>query len=100
MTDCHIGGYDKNGSSIIVEIDELKFGKRKRFRGHHVEGVWVVGGVERTPHRHCFMVVVPDRSARTLLSMIEEFVLPATTVHTDCWAGYNLIESMGRELAH
>ncbi|OBZ81297.1 hypothetical protein A0J61_10655 [Choanephora cucurbitarum] len=70
-SDCRIGGYDENGNSIIVKIDELKFGKRKHFRGHHVGGVWVVGGVERTPQRRCFLVVVPDQSARTLLSIIE-----------------------------
>ena len=32
------------GNGVIVEIDESKFGKRKHNRGHHVEGVWVVGG--------------------------------------------------------
>ena len=37
------------GDGIIVEIDETKMGKRKNNRGHHVEGVWIVGGVERTP---------------------------------------------------
>ncbi|KAI8324220.1 hypothetical protein EDC96DRAFT_472552, partial [Choanephora cucurbitarum] len=42
-SDCRIGGFDENGNSIVVEIDESKFGKRKYFRGHHVEGVWVVG---------------------------------------------------------
>ena len=34
------------GLGVVVEIDESKFGKRKYHRGHHVEGVWVVGGVE------------------------------------------------------
>jgi hypothetical protein len=33
---------------FIVEVDESKFGKRKYHRGHRVEGVWVIGGVERT----------------------------------------------------
>ena len=37
-----IGGCGKH-----VEIDESKFGKRKHWRGHHVEGAWVFGGVER-----------------------------------------------------
>ncbi|OBZ81262.1 hypothetical protein A0J61_10689 [Choanephora cucurbitarum] len=67
-----------------LEIDKSKFGTRKHFRGHYVGGVWVVGGVKRTPQRRCFLVVVPDCSARTLLSIIEEFVLPGSTVHTDC----------------
>ena len=36
-----IGGYDENGQSIIVEIDESKFGKRNYHRGHHVDAQWV-----------------------------------------------------------
>src|SRR5947207_2250924 len=34
--DCQIGG-----EGVIVEIDEIKMGKRKYNRGHRVEGVWV-----------------------------------------------------------
>jgi hypothetical protein len=49
--DCKIGG---NG--VIVEIDESKFGKRKYNRGHRVDGVWVVGGVELTPQGKCFLI--------------------------------------------
>ncbi|KAM0688071.1 Phosphotyrosine-binding domain [Conglomerata obtusa] len=35
------------GPGIIVEIDESKFGRSKYHRGHAVEGVWIVGMVER-----------------------------------------------------
>ena len=59
--DCVIGG-----PGIIVEIDESKFGNRKYNRGHRVEGVWVVGGVERTKKRAMFVEVVSDRTAETL----------------------------------
>jgi hypothetical protein len=48
------------GDGVIVEIDESKFGKRKFHRGHHVEGVWVLGGVKRTKERRVFLVAVPD----------------------------------------
>ncbi|KZR97001.1 Uncharacterized protein APZ42_008350, partial [Daphnia magna] len=40
---------------ITVEIDESKFGKRKYNRGKRVEGVWVVGGVERISGK-CFFL--------------------------------------------
>jgi hypothetical protein len=36
------------GPNVTVEVDETKLGKRKYNRGHRVEGVWVVAGVERT----------------------------------------------------
>lgn len=36
------------GEGIVVEIDESKFGKRKYNRGHRVDDVWILGGVERT----------------------------------------------------
>ncbi|KAI9325030.1 hypothetical protein BD770DRAFT_405324 [Pilaira anomala] len=42
------------GPGVVVEIDESKFGKRKYHRGHHVDGVWVLGGVERNLRERCF----------------------------------------------
>ena len=48
LVGCHLDTDDMiiGGEGIIVEIDESKFGKRKYHRGHQVEGVWVIGGVE------------------------------------------------------
>lgn len=86
--DC-IGGPD-----IIVELDETKTGKRKYNRGHRVEGVWVLGGVERTPERKVFIVSVPDRTARTLLEIIDKHVLPGSTIYTDLWKGYSNLNSL------
>jgi hypothetical protein len=42
------------GDGVIVELDGAKLGKRKYNKGHHVEGVWILGGVERTPERKTF----------------------------------------------
>ena len=39
---CIIGG-----PNIVVEIDETKMGKRKYHRGHRVDRVWLLGGVEK-----------------------------------------------------
>ncbi|KAG2213352.1 hypothetical protein INT45_004513 [Circinella minor] len=69
--DVQIRGYDENGDRIIIEIDESKFGKRKNHRGHRVEGVWVLGGVERTNKRKTFLAVVPRRDAQTLTEVHE-----------------------------
>jgi hypothetical protein len=76
------------GPGVIVEIDESKFGKRKYNQGHQVEGVWVVGGVERTNERRVFAIPVADRSAQTLKEVIEDHVVPGSIIYTDCWGGY------------
>ena len=51
------------GMGIEVEIDESKFGRRKYNRGKRVEGVWVIGAVERAPERRIAMIPVTSRDA-------------------------------------
>ena len=84
------------GPGCIVEIDESKFGKRKFNRGKHVDGVWVFGGIERDsePPR-CFFVTVMDRSADTLIPIIKHWILPGTTIYSDCWRSYSTLASEG-----
>jgi transposase-like protein len=77
------------GNDIIVEIDESKFGERKYNRGHHVEGVWALGMVERTPERKIKLVVVDDRSRNTFKEKIVRNLSKESIVYTDCWKGYN-----------
>jgi len=77
-----------------VEIDESKFGKRKYHRGHYVKGQWVFGGVERGTGR-TFLVAVHDRSAKTLIGLIKQWILPGTTIISDCWAAYNSLREEG-----
>ena len=72
-SDYRIGGEGK-----VVQIDESKFGKRKKCRnrrGHRVEGAWVFGGVENGAgdlygNNKFFSVVVENRTAETLLPLI------------------------------
>ncbi|OAD80324.1 hypothetical protein PHYBLDRAFT_137880 [Phycomyces blakesleeanus NRRL 1555(-)] len=92
--DRRIGGIDANGQSIIVEIDESKFGKRKYHRGHRVEGVWVLGGIEKTAERKTFLVTVFQRDAATLLQVIKKYVKPNSIIHTNCWAAYGGLASV------
>jgi hypothetical protein len=88
------------GEDVIVEIDESQFGKRKYNQGHAVEGVWVVGGVERTNERRMFAVPVEDRSAAKLKQIILDHVLPGTRIYTDCWAGYQTEELAEIGMSH
>jgi transposase-like protein len=83
------------GDNVVVEIDESKFGKRKHNRGHYVEGVWVIGGVERSEERKIFAEVVQERSASTLLDVIVRHVKPGTIIHTDMWKAYSDLEAFG-----
>ncbi|GFU15894.1 DDE_Tnp_IS1595 domain-containing protein [Trichonephila clavipes] len=48
---------------------------------------WVWGGVERETGR-CFLVAVHDRTAETLFGLIESWIVPGTTVISDCWKSY------------
>ncbi|KAF8789164.1 putative transposase-like protein like [Argiope bruennichi] len=80
------------GAGKIVEIDESKFGKRKYNKGKRVEGAWVFGGVERDSNK-CFMAVVPVRTSETLISVLKEWVLPGSTVMSDCWKAYDCLAS-------
>jgi len=77
------------GPGIVVEIDESKFGKRKYNSGKRVEGVWVLGGVERTEERRMFAIAVEDRRKDTLTKFIKRYVKSGSHIITDCWRGYD-----------
>lgn len=79
------------GEGKIVEIDESKFGRRKYNRGHHIEGQWVFGGVERGSGES-FLVPVERRDEATLFPIIQKYILPGTTIMSDCWRAYSKLE--------
>jgi hypothetical protein len=49
-----LGGHDDAGNSIIVEIDESLFFRRKYNRGRYTEACWVFGMVESIK-KMCFL---------------------------------------------
>lgn len=81
--DCQIGG-----PGVIVEIDESKFGRRKYNRGHRIEGIWVLSGIERTLEKRVFIQPVESRDEATLLAVINRFVRPGSIIYSDMWRGY------------
>jgi hypothetical protein len=83
-----LGGFDANGQSVFVEVDESYFFHRKYHRGRFRRGQWVVGLVERGSGR-CWLEVVARRDAATLERIICNHALPGTKIVTDAWRGYN-----------
>ena len=84
------------GPGKVVEIDESKFGKRKYNRGKRVDGCWVFRGIERDSNPpKCFFSTVTDRSAQTLIPIIKRWILPGTTIVSDCWKSYSSLSAEG-----
>ncbi|KYN03583.1 hypothetical protein ALC62_05568 [Cyphomyrmex costatus] len=80
------------GPGHIVEVDEAKFGRRKYNRGRVVEGHWVFGGIDRQSKK-IFLVAVQDRTQETLLKCIKDWILPESTIISDCWKSYRCLEN-------
>ena len=83
------------GPGIDVEIDESKFGRRKYYKGHKVEGQWVFGGRESNDKSKIFMVPVSDRKTQTLENLIKKYIKPGSIIHSDCWKAYNNLDKLG-----
>ena len=83
------------GNGIEVEVDESKFGKRKYYRGHRVEGQWVFGGREKYNKKKVFMIPVQDRKQKTLIPLIQKWIKPGTIIHSDCWKSYDKLSKLG-----
>ena len=85
------------GNNCIVEIDESLVAKAKLTRNPHsrpVQQRWIFGMYDRN-QKVGVIKFVDDRSAQTLLPIIQENCLPGTTIYSDGWAAYNGITSLG-----
>jgi len=54
----------------------------------------VFGGVEGESGK-TFLVPFPDRSADTLMAIIDARIEPGTTVISDCWGAYRDLDAQG-----
>ncbi|XP_068228700.1 uncharacterized protein [Palaemon carinicauda] len=82
------------GPGLTVEIDESKFGKRRYHKGVRVDAQWVFGGICRET-REFFAVPVETRDRETLLALIKKYVVPGSTIISDCWKSYNCLGTEG-----
>ncbi|GFR59130.1 hypothetical protein ElyMa_000049100 [Elysia marginata] len=70
------------GPGHVVEIDQSAFSKRKAIVGRIIPTQWVFGGIDNQT-KEGFLVLVPQRDAATLLPILQQYVLPGTTVMSD-----------------
>ena len=84
------------GIGKTVEIDESVMVKAKYNRGRqlHQQQRWVFGGYERES-KQGFVRLVDDRSAATLIPIIQQVIAPGTHIMSDEWASYRQLASLG-----
>ena len=79
--------------SVIVNIFIMM--SSRTIVGIHPRQVWVFGLCDTSHTPACgVMRIVPDRSAATLLPIIEQYVHSGTIVHSDEWAAYNHVQHL------
>lgn len=83
------------GNKMIVEVDESKFGKRKFNKGHHVDGVWIIGGVERSENKKINLEIIKKRNTENIDLFFKNNINIDSIVLTDCWRGYNNVQKNG-----
>ena len=72
--DLYLNKFDRiGGNNAIVKIEESKFGRIKYNRGHRVEGVWVVGAVERI-NKRIVLRHVEKRDGFTLTTLCKKYI--------------------------
>ncbi len=81
------------GVGHIVQIDETVVSRAKYGRGRYAPPRWVFGGYDLTTKKG-FLQHVPDRSAETLLPIIQEHILPGTEIHSEMWRAYRQISRL------
>lgn len=76
-----------------IEVDESYFGgARKGKRGRGAAGKTAVFGLLKR-HGKVYAKVIPDASSATLYPIIERKVVPDSIVYSDCWGGYNVLDT-------
>ena len=55
---------------------------------------WVFGGYD-PQEKKGFLIPVARRDAATLIPIIQQWIVPGSTIHSDVWAAYNQIGNIG-----
>ena len=86
--------YVFGGNGVVVQIDESVVAKRKYNVGRAVDQQWVFGLYD-TNSKLGHIQLVDDRSAQTLIPIIQKFVIPGTTIFCDQWLAYRQLQNLG-----
>jgi len=68
--------------------------KRKYNVGRAVDQQWVFGLYD-TNSKLGHIQLVDDRSAQTLIPVIQKFIIPGTTIFSDQWSAYRQLQNLG-----
>lgn len=71
------------GPGHTVEVDKSFFIRRRHNVGKVTQPLWIFGGYDAA-EKEGFLATVSNRDAETLLPLIKKYILPGTTVVSDC----------------
>lgn len=93
--------YREYSSTVLegeVEIYESLFGLKVKYHRGKPSGtrIWIFGLIERTTNK---LVIYPidNRSANTLIPLIQKHVKPGSRIYSDSWATYQTLNPIGYE---
>ena len=83
-----------NGS--VVQIDEALVGNKRKYNRGYQRGIkqWVFGMIDTTTKK-TVLKLVQDRTAATLVPIINQYCVANAEVHSDEWASYNGLNGHG-----
>ena len=86
------------GEGVEVQIDEMKIGHWKYYKGRYVDGVWVFGAVEVSTKR-LRLEIIPDncRSKENMRQFIQKYVAPGSRIISNAASFYHNINEWGYE---
>jgi transposase-like protein len=84
------------GPGDIVEIDESKWGRKRKYGRGHVSPnhPWVFGLISRRTNK-VVVLTVNRRTKAELIPKIQQVVIPGSTIYSDDWRAYRCLTNYG-----
>ncbi|KCZ78562.1 hypothetical protein H311_00401 [Anncaliia algerae PRA109] len=76
------------GKNCVIEVDESKFGRRKYNKGRVVEGIWILGMVERSPERKIILIPILDFRKDNIHRLLKFYLHSDSIIYTDGFKSY------------